>query len=924
MTRRMLIDAAHPEQTRVAIVDENRVEEFDFESSSKKQLRGNIYLAKVTRVEASLQAAFVDYGGNRHGFLAFNEIHPDYYQIPVEDRQKLLEAEAEIAEEAAEDVEAEIADGDEDSDTETVGQDADSAEEAQIAAEASKKRERRKRNNYRRYKIQEVIKHGQIMLVQVAKEERGTKGAALTTYMSLAGRYCVLMPNTAKGGGISRKISNVADRKRLKKITADLEIAKGMGLIIRTAGAKRNKTEIKRDYDYLSRLWGTIREKTLKSSAPNLVHEEGGLVRRAVRDLYDKGVDSIHVEGEQAYNEAKAFMQMLMPSHADRVKHYTEKHPIFLHYKVEDQLETIHNAEVQLKSGGYLVIHQTEALVAIDVNSGRATRERNVEATALKTNLEAAEESCRQMRLRDLAGLIVIDFIDMEENKNNRAVEKRMKDSLKRDRARVQAGRISMFGLFEMSRQRRRASVIEGTSQTCPTCSGLGVVRSIESSALQALQAIESEGMRNRANIIKLIAPPTVALYILNEKRAQLAEIEVQAQMRVVIEADEKMIPPQHEIEVVELDKSAKKAKAEQPANRKNRRGRKPKPQDSAAKTATENDTVTDNSETKPDTPEQDNKTEEQSSGQKKRRRGRRGGRSRNKEENTQTETQTTQQQPVASEPVVNEAVSTPEQSSDKPKRKVRRRRKSTNGEANVDQSVTENTTVTEIDTAEEKSKKPTRTRRTRRTKASQQAKAETSPEKPAVNEETVTQKQQQAKPETAKQGKRKVRKRPTAETPKDTDTAKPTKPAPKPRRKKLAKAEEATPSVEQTAATPKSTRKVRKRPAKTAVSDNSVETKTEKPKPAAKNPVRRKTAASKTAISEKPEQKAAKTATRTTRTRRKPAAKKPKAASPESKNEVVAKSTPIATKAPAAEKTEKSTKKAKRSWLSRTFGADE
>ncbi|MCF6292145.1 MAG: Rne/Rng family ribonuclease [Robiginitomaculum sp.] len=682
MTKRMLIDAAHPEQTRVAIVDENRVEEFDFESSSKKQLRGNIYLAKVTRVEASLQAAFVDYGGNRHGFLAFNEIHPDYYQIPVEDRQKLLEAEAEAAEEIAEEIETEIADGNEENDTETVEQDADSAEEAQIALEASKKRERRKRNNYRRYKIQEVIKHGQIMLVQVVKEERGTKGAALTTYMSLAGRYCVLMPNTAKGGGISRKISNVADRKRLKKITADLEITKGMGLIIRTAGAKRNKTEIKRDYDYLSRLWGIIREKTLKSSAPNLVHEEGGLVRRAVRDLYDKGVESIHVEGEEAYNEAKAFMQMLMPSHADRVKHYTEKHPIFLHYKVEDQLESIHSAEVQLKSGGYLVIHQTEALVAIDVNSGRATRERNVEATALKTNLEAAEESCRQMRLRDLAGLIVIDFIDMEENKNNRAVEKRMKDSLKRDRARVQAGRISMFGLFEMSRQRRRASVIEGTSQTCPTCNGLGVVRSIESSALQALQAIESEGMRNRANIIKLIAPPTVALYILNEKRAQLAEIELQAQMRVMIESDEQMIPPQHEIEVVELDKSAKKAKPEQSANRKNRRGRKPKAKDNVEKTATENDTVTDKSETKPDTPEQDNKIEEQSSSQKKRRRGRRGGRSRNKEENTQTETQTTPQQPVASEETANEVVSTPEQSSDKPKRKVRRRPKSTGGEA--------------------------------------------------------------------------------------------------------------------------------------------------------------------------------------------------------------------------------------------------
>ncbi|MBL4617637.1 MAG: Rne/Rng family ribonuclease [Robiginitomaculum sp.] len=918
MTKRMLIDAAHPEQTRVAIVDESRVEEFDFESSNKKQLRGNIYLAKVTRVEASLQAAFVDYGGNRHGFLAFSEIHPDYYQIPVEDRQKLLEAEAEAAEEIAEEIETEIAsDGDGgDDDTEVVEQDADSAEEAQIAIEASKKRERRKRNNYRRYKIQEVIKHGQIMLVQVVKEERGTKGAALTTYMSLAGRYCVLMPNTAKGGGISRKITNVADRKRLKKITSDLEIAKGMGLIIRTAGAKRNKTEIKRDYDYLSRLWGTIREKTLKSSAPNLVHEEGGLVRRAVRDLYDKGVDSIHVEGEEAYNEAKEFMQMLMPSHANRVKHYTEKHPIFLHYKVEDQLESIHSAEVQLKSGGYLVIHQTEALVAIDVNSGRATRERNIEATALKTNLEAAEESCRQMRLRDLAGLIVIDFIDMDENKNNRAVEKRMKDSLKRDRARVQAGRISMFGLFEMSRQRRRASVIEGTSQTCPTCNGLGVVRSIESSALQALQAIESEGMRNRANIIKLIAPPTVALYILNEKRAQLAEIELQAQMRVMIESDLQMIPPQHEIEVVELDKSAKKEKPEQPASRKNRRGRKPKEKTTVEKNETEAVAADTQSETKPDAPKQHGTTEDQNSGQKKRRRGRRGGRSRNKEDNTtevKTETQPAQQQPIATEQPAEQ-----DQTSDKPKRKVRRRRKSTDVETNVDANTTEAPVATKVAVVEEKATKPTRTRRTRRTKASKEAKADNTSTKPVTNEEVAAPKQAETKPESSKQVKRKVRKRPTATIAQDTQTSKPAKAATKKSSTKPVKTEE-TPKPETATSKSKPARKVRKRPVKTTSGDDLVEVKTEKLKPVAKKSARRKTTARKTTTAKKVEQETKKPATSTTKTRRRPATKKTEqVAKPDEPSKVAPKAAPIV-----AVKTEKPAKKIKRSWLSRTFGGD-
>ena len=508
MSRLMLIDAGHPEETRVAVVTGDVVEDFDFESSNKRQLRGNIYLAKVTRVEPSLQAAFVDYGGNRHGFLAFGEIHPDYYQIPVEDRAQLLR-----------DVAAETPQSDADEDLD----DEDLREEAA----------RRAARLARKYPIQSVIRRRQIMLVQVVKEERGSKGAALTTYLSLAGRYCVLMPNTARGGGISRKIANPADRKRLKKIVQELEVPQGMGLIIRTAGAKRTKAEIKRDYDYLLRMFETIRERTLKSIAPSLIHEEGSLVHRSVRDLYDKDIDQILVQGEDAYKEAKEYVKMLMPSHARRVVQHKAVSPLFVDYGVERQLDTVFNPIVNLRSGGYIVINQTEALVAVDVNSGRATRERNIEATALKTNLEAAEEACRQMRLRDLAGLIVIDFIDMEDQKNVRAVERRMREALKNDRARVQIGKISGFGLLEISRQRRRSGTLESSSDICSHCGGLGRTRSLHSTALQALRMVETHLGAGESDTVRIETPIDVAMYLLNDKRDTLRAIEERASARI-------------------------------------------------------------------------------------------------------------------------------------------------------------------------------------------------------------------------------------------------------------------------------------------------------------------------------------------------------------------------------------------------------
>ena len=638
MSKKMLIDATHAEETRVVVVDGNKVEEFDFESVNKRQLAGNIYLAKVTRVEPSLQAAFVDYGGNRHGFLAFSEIHPDYYQIPVADREALLAEEAAYAKQQEEDEDrktksrsrsrsrskpataksgddvvsqaadttsidgmdvVDISDNDDDMNTpvgfsdraddnhdhatpstqpstaadagrdaaddnnydhaddlydeDTADKDEDSASAdpdiESVAQEDEQEEIRTRKPRPRRYKIQEVVKVRQILLIQVVKEERGNKGAALTTYLSLAGRYCVLMPNTARGGGISRKITNAADRKKLKEIAGDIVVPKGAGLIIRTAGAKRTKSEIKRDYDYLLRQWEEVRDLTLKSIAPAPIYEEGSLIKRSIRDLYNREIDEILIEGEAGYRMAKDYMKMLMPSHSKNVKLYQEPLPLFARFQVESYLSGMFNPTVQLKSGGYIVIGVTEALVAIDVNSGRATKEGSIEETALKTNLEASDEVARQLRLRDLAGLIVIDYIDMEDRRNNAAVEKRIKDRLKTDRARIQVGRISGFGLMEMSRQRLRPGMIEATTAPCPHCHGTGLTRSNDSLALSILRELEEEGVRRRSREVLVTVPLAIANYILNQKREHVAMIEARYGLSIRIEASATLISPEFTIE---------------------------------------------------------------------------------------------------------------------------------------------------------------------------------------------------------------------------------------------------------------------------------------------------------------------------------------------------------------------------------------
>jgi ribonuclease E len=569
----MLIDARHREETRVAVVKGNRIEEFDFESAEHKQLKGNIYLAKVTRVEPSLQAAFVDYGGNRHGFLAFSEIHPDYYQIPREDREALLREERAHAEEEA----ALRADFDDDDDhdldhdhvapeggveyveathhhdDDEAADDGEQAEGGESNGAANGRRGGRGRGRgddaadelrhkrmalRRRYKIQDVIKRRQVLLVQVVKEERGNKGAALTTYLSLAGRYCVLMPNTSHGGGISRKISNAADRKRLKTIIAEMALPSSMGCIVRTAGLQRTKPEIKRDFDYLARLWDEIREKTLSAAAPALIHNDSDLIKRAIRDIYNKDIEEVIVEGEDGYRAAKDFMRLLMPSHVRRVKQYADPVSLFQRASVEEQLAAMYNPVVQLKSGGYLVINPTEALVSIDINSGRSTREHGIEQTAVATNLEAAREIARQLRLRDMAGLVVIDFIDMEVNSNIRKVEKAMKEALRDDRARIQVGRISGFGLMEMSRQRLRTGVLEASTRQCPHCEGTGLVRTASSAGLGALRMLEEEAARGRGNLITLRASQEAAFYVLNNKRLELDEIEQRYGVRIEILPD--------------------------------------------------------------------------------------------------------------------------------------------------------------------------------------------------------------------------------------------------------------------------------------------------------------------------------------------------------------------------------------------------
>ena len=575
MVKRMLIDATHPEETRVVVVNGTRLEELDVETAAKRQLKGNIYLAKVVRVEPSLQAAFVEYGGNRHGFLAFSEIHPDYFQIPVADRQALLAAQrAEVMREASGDRDevepvgeghlaaeavAEVTDGSTVEDAPVEQPESEQTDRKRsvetLGGDDDADNERRRAKLLRHYKIQEVIKRRQIMLVQVVKEERGNKGAALTTYLSLAGRYCVLMPNTARGGGVSRKIISSTDRRRLKTIANEMDIPDGMAVIIRTAGSERSKTEIKRDYEYLLRMWDSVRELTLKSTAPALVYEEASLIKRSIRDLYSRDIDEVLVDGDEGYRLAKDYMRMLTPSHAKKVQPYKDPvMPMFHRYQVEAQLDAMHSPTVQLKSGGYIVISQTEALVAIDVNSGRATKERHIEETALKTNMEAADEVARQLRLRDLAGLIVIDFIDMEESRNNHAVERRLKEALKNDRARIQVGRISAFGLLELSRQRLRPSLQETTFSPCPHCSGTGLVRSVESAAVHVLRAIEEEGIRRRSSEVTVHVSTAIALYILNQKRGALAAIEERYEFTVLLAGDDTMIPPAYRMDRIKAE----------------------------------------------------------------------------------------------------------------------------------------------------------------------------------------------------------------------------------------------------------------------------------------------------------------------------------------------------------------------------------
>ena len=799
MGNKMLIDAAHPEETRVVVCHGNRVEEFDFESAAKQQLRGNIYLAKVTRVEPSLQAAFVDYGGNRHGFLAFNEIHPDYYQIPVADREALIaeqqeetsraaeqdelddphisDDDEEIGDEAQDDDEAFVDSNDEIDDLSESEQDDEDAEEEHAdaeeigdvseetveastdadeedgdndAAEASaendaepvvsdneasevkaaadvenseteddtdsddatpvtratedtgldvdaktsddvdvddvasdgeetedaptetdeeetdgepkakaKSRNGRRSSNRRNgrprrrpYKIQEVIKRRQILLVQVVKEERGNKGAALTTYLSLAGRYCVLMPNTARGGGISRKITNARDRKRLKGIANELEIPKGMGLIIRTAGANRTKSEIRRDFDYLMRLWENVRDLTLESTAPTLVHEEGSLVKRSIRDLYSKEIESVLVEGEEGYKDAKGFMRMLMPSHAKNVKRYKDRVPLFQRYQVEQQLDSMFSPTVELPSGGYIVINPTEALVSIDVNSGRATREHNIEDTALKTNLEAAEEVSRQLRLRDMAGLVVIDFIDMEDNRNNRAVEKKLKECLRTDRARIQVGRISMFGLLEMSRQRMRSGVLEGSTNVCPHCEGTGLIRSVESTALYVLRAIEEECLKKTPPSLNIKVPNGVANYIVNQKREDLLAIEERYGVSCFVEGDGSLTGTDHLID----------REGVRPGHVRRVAAVEPLIEDEEADTAEENDENI-------ATAEQDEDGER--NGRKRRRRRRRKGKKDGDQpEQSASDTESEEQTP---EEASADAESTDEDDEDRPRKRRRR-----------------------------------------------------------------------------------------------------------------------------------------------------------------------------------------------------------------------------------------------------------
>ncbi len=847
MTIKMLIDASHEEETRVAIVHGNRVEEFDYESSAKKQIKGNIYLAKITRVEPSLQAAFVEYGGNRHGFLAFSEIHPDYYQIPVSDREALIaeeaaayaklldedeetpekkpkrkprkkakptsrkskkkteesgeetkidaadettkeatdkateevvveateateeikepkervessddsmnapEAEAKVAEEEAKITDSESdkpsvtkaesvsepdtiieevnlddtdssADDEPEDDTETTGSHSFDDEEAE-----EKLRIKIAKGLRRRYKIQEVIKKNQVLLIQVVKEERGNKGAALTTYLSLPGRYCVLMPNTLHGGGVSRKIANVGERKSLKKILADLNMPSGIACIIRTAGQSRTKTEIKRDFDYLIRTWEGIRERTLKSVAPVMINEEGDLIKRSIRDLYTREIDEILVEGENGYKTARSFMRLLMPSHAKKIKHYTDQIPLLHRFQVESQLDSMYSPTVQLKSGGYIVINPTEALVSIDVNSGKATKEHNIEETARKTNLEAAEEVARQLRLRDMAGLVVIDFIDMEVRSNNRAVEQKLKECLKSDRARIQVGKISSFGLLEMSRQRLRAGVLESSTRSCPHCEGSGVIRSVETQVLHILRALEEEGIRSRNDKVTVYLPEQTAVYMLNNKRAKLVSLEEQYNFTIEVAIDTSLTEASYRLDMAHSDnkKPEKQSHAKKGSqqgdriqnnpdrdrsassrrnrqrnqSRKNRNQKNDKPQDGGENT--------ENSENIQETSHADN---QESKPRRRRRRSRRGPRNQtdsNISEKTEDvaapSSDESKEKSASEEPVVSENTNVPTGPNAEEKPKARRR---TRGRKKTAENNTEQTPKGEAEPPETKSEK--------------------------------------------------------------------------------------------------------------------------------------------------------------------------------------------------------------------------
>ncbi len=632
MTTRMLIDAGHPEETRVVVSDGHELQEFDVESSVKTQIKANIYLAKVVRIEPSLQSAFVEYGGNRHGFLPFSEIHTDYFQVPVSDRDEITAEQARLVEEAS------LDDINEDDAGDTAEVESVPAESGASSARGGRRRQQDDREDHpeailhaailqRGYRIQEVIRKNQILLVQVTKEERGTKGAALSTYLSIAGRYCVLMPNTPRGGGISRKITDQAQRRRLKEVAAGLDIPEGMGLIIRTAGQNRSRPEIRRDYNSLLKQWEELRDKTLKSTAPCLIREEASIIKRAIRDLYTKSVEEVLVEGAEGYRTAKAYMKFLMPSHASRVKLHREPVSLFHTFDVENEIDAMHSPVVPLASGGSLVINPTEALVVIDVNSGRSTRERSIEETALKTNLEATREIARQMRLRDLAGLVVIDFIDMDDRRNDATVERRMKEAVKSDRARIQVGRISHFGLMELSRQRLRPSLEEAISAPCPTCNGSGYMRSTESTALHVLRGIESAAAARSGGPLLVTAPTAIAFQLLNHKRLMLTGIETRYNVTVTIEADDRLLAPDFRIDTGETgaavhsprDDAAQTPDEPSPPRRRKRSRRRRR--DSGSEAADPDPVKADGQESEDEAADQGER--------KRRRRGRRGGRRR-------------------------------------------------------------------------------------------------------------------------------------------------------------------------------------------------------------------------------------------------------------------------------------------------------